>query len=300
MEQVAQPRHSSGFTLEVMLIDQHKSQLAAAESSALPIEERPPPYSLASGSSSISQQTSRLSVLPPLPTEAQSFQTSPSSNLGPRPSPTTPGPSYSQIRLESRSSDITGTFYIEPKPPLSQYTNKKKKRDKPVPDAVFRTRSAKIALELATVGYARDVPKAIVRVASKSGRTTLNLLPADESRPRFDLEVKSNSGTVVLFVPQTYAGAIQLHTKHGSLEFLEAISSRMKVVKSSETESLVLFGKQTEPSSQLPSDFCHVKTRSGKVVVGLRGEDIYVEGPGLWERIGGFLKGDFKGNHASP
>ncbi|KAJ7504385.1 hypothetical protein B0H11DRAFT_2221801 [Mycena galericulata] len=277
-----------------MLIEKRNSQTEAGLI-ASPTED-PPPYSFKSGSDSPGQSTSRsrrLSVLPPLPIEAQLSSTS----LDARPPPTTPGPSFSQIRLDTRYADITGTFFIDPKQPISQFTNKKNKsRKKSIPDAIFRTRSGKIALELATTGDARDVAKASVIVVSKSGKTFLNLLPADESRPRFDLEVKSNSGNVVIFIPKTYAGAIQLHTKAGSLEYLPAMSDLVQVVKSTDKESLVLFGKQTASSTQQSSDFCHVQTRSGKVVVGLRGEDSYVEEPGLWERIGGYLKGDLKGD----
>jgi len=251
------------------------------------IVEEPPPYSLEVGSSSQTHSLSRRpSVLPPLPSEAF---LSPASS---RPSLPPPGPSFSQIRLDSHYADIKGTYCIDPKsPPISN-----KKRKKPVPNAIFRTRSGKVDLELATVGQVLDVAKASVIVTSKSGNITLNLLPADESRPRLDLDIKSNSGTVLVFIPETYGGAIQLHTKSGSLEFLPAMRARAQVVKSADTESLVLFGKQATPSSLIPSDFCHILSRSGKIIVGLRGQDTYIEPPGLWQRIGGYLKGDKNGD----
>jgi hypothetical protein len=64
-----------------------------------------------------------------------------------------------------------------------------------MPDAMFRTRSAKIAIDLATTGRVRDASKASVILASKSGNITLNLLPADnETRPRLDLDITNNSG----------------------------------------------------------------------------------------------------------
>ncbi|KAJ7115958.1 hypothetical protein C8R44DRAFT_675483 [Mycena epipterygia] len=270
-----------------MLIEKDKSQrLSAAQTVAA---EEPPPYSLQSTSNT--SRSRPLSVLPPLPVEAEEQTTT----LETRPS-ITPGPSFSQIRMETRYADINGTFYIDPKSPI--YTNKKS-RKKPIPDAIFRTRSGKIALELATTGNVVHVAKAAVIATSKSGSITINLLPTDETRPRLDLQVNSNSGTVLIFVPKTYGGAIQLHTKSGSLEYLPAMSDHIQVVKSTDTESLVLFGKQTAPSSQIPSDYCHIRTRSGKVIVGLRGQDTYVEEVGLWQRIGGYLKGDIKGEHLS-
>jgi len=268
-----------------MLLDKHKSELSS--------KDEPPPYDTTSVPSSISRSR-RPSVLPPLPPEAQESQEA-------RPPLAVPGPSFSQINLDTRSDDITGTYHVEPRKPISELTNKKSKkknRKEKIPDAIFRTRSAKISIDLATTGLVRDVPKASVILTSKSGNITLNLLPADdETRPRLDLEITSNSGTVVIFIPRTYGGAIQLHTKSGSLEFLPAISEHINVVKASDTESLVLFGKQVPPSSQLPSDFCDVRTRSGKIIVGLRGEDRYVEELGLWQRIGEYFKGDSKGDH---
>ncbi|KAJ7759276.1 hypothetical protein B0H16DRAFT_1689192 [Mycena metata] len=271
-----------------------------AEPPTIEVEE-PPPYSLG-GEASSSSRSRRASVLPPLPPEAfvsQKSLGSPSVVTSPesRPSPVVPGPSFSQIRLDTHFADITGTYYVDPKAPITQLSNKGKKsrRAKSTPDAIFRSRSGKIILDLATTGLVGDVAKATVIVGSKSGNITLNLLPADESRPRFDLEVKSRSGTIVVFIPKTFAGAIQLRTKSGNLEFLPAITQQVQAVKDTDQESLVLFGKQNGPSSQLPSDFCNIMSDSGRIIVGLRGEDTYVEEPGLWQRLGGFLKGDSRG-----
>ncbi|KAF8216538.1 hypothetical protein K438DRAFT_1797398 [Mycena galopus ATCC 62051] len=256
-----------------MLLEKDKSE---------PLNEEPPPYSIESGPSR--SRSRPISVLPPLPPEAYESQ-------APRPSLLVPGSSFSQINLDSRSVDITGTYYVDPKKPLTELTNKKSKKPKKKdPDATFRTRSAKIAIDLATTGHVRDVGKASVFVSSKSGNITLNLLAADdETKPRLDLNVASNSGKVVVFIPRTYGGAIQLYTKHGNLEFLPAISQHINVVQSGDTESLVLFGKQVPPSSQLPSDFCQIRTRSGKIIVGLKDEDKVVEELGLWQRIGEFF-----------
>ncbi|KAF7356567.1 hypothetical protein MVEN_00990400 [Mycena venus] len=271
-----------------MLLDKRESKQSLKE------DVEPPPYDPMEGSTSRSR---RPSVLPPLPAEAYEFQET-------RPSLVVPGagPAFTQINLDTRSDDITGVYYVDPQKPASELTNKKnKKNKKKLPDAMFRTRSGKIAIDLATTGLVHTVPKASVILASKSGNITLNLLPADnETRPRLNLEISNHSGTVVIFIPRTYGGAIQLATKSGSIQFLPAMSQHINVVKASDTETLALFGKQVPPSSQLPSDFCDVKTRSGKVIVGLRGEDTYVEELGLWQRIGEYFKGDSKGDHSRP
>ncbi|KAK6992177.1 hypothetical protein R3P38DRAFT_3087320 [Favolaschia claudopus] len=268
-----------------MLLESKKSEVDA-----------PPPYYLQSASASGSVRSTRSrapSILPPLPPEAYALSE-------PRPSHPKPHSSFTQINLETRSEDITGTYYVDPQKPGSELTNKKSKKarkKKAAPDASFRSRSARIAIDLGTTGFVHDAPKASVVVVSKSGTILLNLLPAeDETKPRFDLDIESNSGTVAVFIPKTYGGAIQLYTKSGTFEFLPALSQHLNVVKARDTESLVLFGKQVPPSSQLPSDFCQIRTRSGKIIVGLSGEDTYVEEIGLWKRIGEFFKGD----HSTP
>ncbi|KAF7370574.1 Aminoacylase 1-like protein 2 [Mycena sanguinolenta] len=184
--------------------------------------------------------------------------------------------------MSSSSHLDIGTFYVDPQKPTNELTNKKKKKPKKKePDARFITSSGKIAIDLATTGHVRDAPKASVVVTSKSGNITLNLLPADdESRPRLDLNVTNNSGKVVVFIPRTYGGPIQLQTKSGSFEFLPAISQHINVVKAGETESLVLFGS---PSSH--SDYCQINTRSGKIIIGLKDEDKVVEELGFWQRL---------------
>ncbi|KAJ7334178.1 hypothetical protein DFH08DRAFT_880422 [Mycena albidolilacea] len=274
-----------------MLLDKRKSksELSATD------ELEPPPYSMESAPSSRSRSRAP-SILPPLPAEAYESQ-----GTETRPPLAAHSSAFTQINLDTRSDDITGTFYVDPQKPVSELTNKKsKKKKKQMPDAMFRTRSAKIAIDLATTGRVRDVPKASVILVSKSGNITLNLLPADnETRPRLDLDITNNSGNVVIFLPRTYGGAIDLRTKHGSIEFLPAISEHINVVKAGATESLVLFGKQVPPSSQLPSDFCQIRTRSGRIIVGLKGEDTYVEELNFWQRIGEYFKGDHE-DHPSP
>jgi hypothetical protein len=95
----------------------------------------------------------------------------------------------------------------------------------------------------------------------------------------------------VVYIERSYAGVIQLDTKKGKFEFLPGVAEHMQIVKSTDTEALALYGKQTAPSSTVPSDFCRVTTHSGTIIMGLRGIDKYVPEPGFWQRMGGYLKG---------
>ncbi|KAJ7115959.1 hypothetical protein C8R44DRAFT_709465 [Mycena epipterygia] len=215
-----------------------------------------------------------------------------------RPDISLPSGSFNRVCMQTRFADITGTYYIDPKKPISEITSRRKKRKhkiKNIPDAIFRSRRGNLSLDLATTGYVNEVPKASVVASTKSGSISLNLIPGAETKPRFDLEVNTRSGDIILFIPSTFSGAIQLHTKTGNLDFLPGISSGMQVVKSTENEYLVLVGNQTKQhplgSAQGPADFCRLRTRTGNIIVGERGKDTYVKTSSIWEKITGFFRG---------
>ncbi|KAJ7066558.1 hypothetical protein C8F01DRAFT_1123689 [Mycena amicta] len=233
-----------------------------------------------------------------------------------RPSPLAdirvPPDPLNRINLQTRFADVTGershcrsweidvipsgTYYIAPHivaPEVSGRRKKQKRKQKHIPDAVFRSRRGNLSLDLGTTGYASENAKASIDASTKSGNISLNLIAGSHVRPRFEVEVNTRTGSVVLFVPSTFSGAIQLHTKTGDLQFLPGITAEMRVVKSTETEYLVLLGPQPLPSGgqQAPADFCRLRTRSGNIVVGIRGKDEYVKAAGLWERITGFMRG---------
>ncbi|KAF7308858.1 hypothetical protein MKEN_01085700 [Mycena kentingensis (nom. inval.)] len=203
-----------------------------------------------------------------------------------------------RINLQTRFADVSGTYYIAPTPQVAPSQNngpgrrrRKKKKVQGIPDAVFRSRRGNLALDLGTIGYAVETASASIDASTRSGSISLNLIGGARVRPRFDVEVNSRSGNVVLFVPNTFAGAIQLHTKSGDLEFLPGITAEMRVVKSTETECLVLVGPQPPlGGGQIPTDFCRLRTRSGNIKIGMRGVDTYVKPGGLWERLTSFMR----------
>ncbi|KAJ7155412.1 hypothetical protein C8R43DRAFT_429155 [Mycena crocata] len=213
-----------------------------------------------------------------------------------RPDLSLPSGSFSRLDMQTRFADITGTYYIDAKNPPTEITSRRKKRKhkiKHIPDATFRSRRGKITIDLATNGYFTDVPKASVVASTKSGNISLNLIPGTETKPRFDIEANTRSGDIVLFVPSTFSGAIQLHTKTGNLDFLPGIASGMQVVKSTENEYLVLVGNQSKqhPPGHAPADFCRLRTRTGNIIVGERGKDTYVKATSLWEKLTGLFRG---------
>ncbi|KAJ7760602.1 hypothetical protein B0H16DRAFT_1532858 [Mycena metata] len=166
-----------------------------------------------------------------------------------------PSGPFTTLSQQTRFADINGTHYIKPKN-LNQEVptrRKQKRKFRPIPDAVFRSRRGDVSLDLATTGYASETPKAVVVVSSKSGNISLNLISGGDIKPRFDLE-----GNIILFIPSTFSGAIQLHTKTGS---------------------------------QTPSDFCRLRTRTGNIIVGERGKDQpYVKSSSIWDKLTGLFR----------
>ncbi|KAJ7043653.1 hypothetical protein C8F04DRAFT_1072862 [Mycena alexandri] len=204
-----------------------------------------------------------------------------------------PSGPFSTLSQQTRFADINGTYYIKPKNLNKEVPTRRKQRQKfrPIPDAVFRSRRGDLSLDLATTGYASETPKAVVVASSKSGDISLNLISGGDIKPRFDLEVETHGGNIILFVPPTFSGAVQLHTKTGDLNLLPGLASGMQVVKSTDTEYLVLVGKQQPPGSRAPSDFCRLRTRTGNITVGERGKDQpYVKSSSIWDKLAGIFR----------
>jgi len=246
-----------------------------------PEKADPPPYGYGGSNGGVSK---------PVMVASSSSQ----SSIPRRPDISLPSSSFNRINLQTKLADITGTYYINPQNVMSEITGKRKKRKlKQIPDAVFRSRRGNLSLDLATTGYVNEGAKALaaIQASTKSGNISLNLISGAETKPRFDVEVNTRSGTIVLFIPNTFSGAIQLHTKTGDLNFLPGIASGMRVVKSSDNECLVLVGKQQPVGSQTAgADFCRLRTCTGNIIVGERGKDTYVKSTSVWEKLTGLFR----------
>ncbi|KAJ7180700.1 hypothetical protein C8R46DRAFT_1070299 [Mycena filopes] len=204
-----------------------------------------------------------------------------------------PSGPFNVLSQQTRFADINGTYYIKPKNLNQEVPTRRKQKPKfrPIPDAVFRSRRGALSLDLATTGYASESPKAVIVASTKSGNISLNLISGGDIKPRFDLEAETRSGNIVLFIPPTFSGAIQLHTKTGDLNFLPGLASGMQVVKSSDTEYLVFVGKQQSPAGSAPADFCRLRTRTGNIIVGERGRDQpYVKSSSVWDKLAGMFR----------
>lgn len=93
-------------------------------------------------------------------------------------------------------------------------------------------------------------------------------------------------------LPTNFVGVIQLSTKKGAVNILPALTRRMKVVKSSERDFIIMVGNANEdPDGVREVSFCELTSRTGNVIVGLDGQDQYVPPVGFWKKLTGALKG---------
>lgn len=113
-----------------------------------------------------------------------------------------------------------------------------------------------------------------------------------EDRARISALISFLTGNVVLLLPTNFVGVIQLSTRKGGVDILPALTRRMKVVKSSGRDVIIMVGNANEDSDGVREvSFCELTSRTGNVIVGLDGQDQYVPPVGFWKKLTGALKG---------
>jgi len=203
-----------------------------------------------------------------------------------------PPPTVDQVHIFSRHDDIKGTFYIDPRVPSLDQSRRKSRRKSELPHASFRTRKANISIDLGITGDTYDVRKANIAVATHKGDIKINLLPTLSIRP-LGLDVTSRKGDIVLFLPEKFSGVVHLMTKKGEMIILPALTSIMRVVKTSHKEIMFTVTAQNEFGANNSSEttLCQLNTRKGTIVVGLSGRDQYAPQPGFWKKLEYYLRG---------
>jgi len=129
--------------------------------------------------------------------------------------------------------------------------------------------------------------KAVVRLVAGSGDILVQLLNM-QALKHIHLEAYSKSGKVTIFLPRNFRGPLQLKTRKGTFVFLPALTETMRILNAEDHEALVLVGDQSAPDmpgSPVMGDYCQLGTKSGKITVGLSGEDAVVPEVGFWKRM---------------
>ncbi|TFK39860.1 hypothetical protein BDQ12DRAFT_681365 [Crucibulum laeve] len=205
-----------------------------------------------------------------------------------------PAPSVNQVHLHSGDTDITGAFFIDPSTPAleAEITTKKKTRKELLYHASFHSRKGAISLNLATTGNIYDIPQATVSISSRSGNIMINLLETTTTRPRMAVDAYSRTGDIIVFIPKTFSGVIQLNTRRGDLNILSGLSSASTQLKATEEEVILMIGNQSSAAGYdgIPSqvgDLCQLRSYTGKIIVGLSGRDEYApkSASNFWSKL---------------
>ncbi|KAI0676127.1 hypothetical protein C8Q78DRAFT_1104596 [Trametes maxima] len=282
----------------------------------------PPPYSAAAGPSRAAP--------PPAPPLGPP-QRSQSSIFRPE-NPQT----VNHFEVFSRHNPIAGTYLVDPLLPSPTVTTQKRSRRKRNKawgkgsgpseiNASFRTRHGPISLDVAIVAESQRAPTegpyrvpAGILVSSKHGRINMNLFEVQPSRS-IDLHVESTHGKIVILLPPTFDGPLMFQCRSSSpVSFLPAFAARTRTLRATDRETLVMCSApespehpkplNTSPVGQEEGDRVLVRTRHGRVIVGISGLDRVEDAPaaaGLLKKIGELLElggrafGQYLETHAS-
>ncbi|KAL0953823.1 hypothetical protein HGRIS_005003 [Hohenbuehelia grisea] len=232
---------------------------------------RPPARRFYTESNSVMSSSSRVDIqmpetLPDLPPEASATN---------------------HLHVCTRSKDITGTYFLDPC--LPSPVGNKHKNEKT--NASFRSSRGNFILTLATVCTHADKAKSLAMVETNTGDIIVSLLDMP-SNHNISLDLASRRGNISLLIPRSFCGVLQLRTRKGSIEFLNALAPLVRVLKDTEEETLVLIGNSKTIGDSTGADFCQLTSRFGKLAVGLKGEDkVAPPEPTFWEKLGKQLRG---------
>jgi len=234
--------------------------------------------------------------VPPPPYTANTFRDVP-------PSFSTPDSdihSVNHLHIHNRHEDVIGTYCIDATMPVPHMFKGKSKwqASSKTPNASFRTRHrASISINLATKGRTIENNRAYVQVTTRNGDININLYSLQQGK-HINLDVSSRHGRVLVLIPRSFCGAIQLKSRKGAYKVLPALSSASRVLTAKDREVLILVGDPSSVSASTgisddsATDFCQLASRSGKVIVGFTGEDKYVPSEsGMWQKLGEFFRG---------
>ncbi|TBU51614.1 hypothetical protein BD310DRAFT_328006 [Dichomitus squalens] len=277
----------------------------------------PPPYSPHAGPSRVPQPAPNVPAIPSGPTSVFQPLTTQTVN---------------HFELFSKHDAIAGTFVVDPALPSpmanlsrnlrrkpdsvwGKTRGRKNKRQHEV-NASFQTRHGRINLDLAIsskeAGQATPFPgdklPTRVYVSTHHGRVSVNVHEVQPSRS-LDLQVESRHGRINLLLPPTFDGPLVVQARSlGAVQFLPHFAARARTVRGKDRETVVLvsspFSSQSASTLAIEakqlgelagpgSDRCLVRTRHGKITIGISGLDKIeepLEGSNLFEKVGRFFE----------
>ncbi|KAF8519024.1 hypothetical protein BU17DRAFT_90519 [Hysterangium stoloniferum] len=240
--------------------------------------------------------------VPPIPRAASSPQLRPvpSSSQAFVQRPAHPIPATNFLFMQTSNESIIGAWNIDPDMSTAalagptgvdrkQYNIKhrqrhrhhgkksfKKRKDLPAPNIIFGSRSGPMSIQLSVVAPPNAVhSRALVQAHSKSGQIQINI-PYIHPLRRLNMEVSSRDGDIVILVPRSFSGYIQVYSKDGKINFLPNVMRSMYIVSRLVKEAQVVIGDAVANithASPWDGDTLHVASKHGSIFIGYIGED---------------------------
>ncbi|KAF8587933.1 hypothetical protein K439DRAFT_1630252 [Ramaria rubella] len=166
----------------------------------------------------------------------------------------------------------------------------KKRFDLPDPNAIFEARQGDVSLDLSIVARPQATnSRTLVQAMTRQGNIDIKIRQIHPQR-RLNMEVTSRKGNILVLIPRSFSGYIQVYSKHGQLVFLPVLALAMNLVSRHEREAQTVVGDAITSlppnGAEWEGDTLHVASRHGDVFVGYVDEDQKpaVE-PGFWKKL---------------
>ena len=236
------------------------------------------------------------------------------------------------FELFSKHDAISGTYLIDPELPSPMAGLSKALRKKPDSvwgkpkgckksksykelNASFQTRHGHITLDLAVPSrdpgnlspFPGDKMRTRMYVATRHGRIRLDVHDVKPSCS-LDLHVESRHGRIGILLPPTFDGPLVIYARTlGAVTFLPHLAARTRTLRATDRETIVLVAspltsassassahaKQLSELAGADADRCLVRTRHGKITIGISGLDRLeepVQSENLFEKVGRFIE----------
>ncbi|KAH7913841.1 hypothetical protein BJ138DRAFT_538137 [Hygrophoropsis aurantiaca] len=166
------------------------------------------------------------------------------------------------------------------------------------PNALFRARHGAISLHLSAKGSSVQRDRTSIDVANRHGDISLSFEPLLSGK-NLNLSVYTRRGKIMVLLPRNFCGDIQIsNRKRGGYDILPGLASRIRNMKGQSRKTILHVGNGNGPSVNdlvdAVTDHCQITSRSGKIIVGLSGEDVIPNRQGddnLWKKLGGYFRG---------
>ncbi|KAF8491284.1 hypothetical protein JB92DRAFT_1271842 [Gautieria morchelliformis] len=167
----------------------------------------------------------------------------------------------------------------------------KKRTDLPDPNAIFETRQGAIQLDISVVASppAATHSRTLIQATARQGPVDIKVHSIHPKR-RLNMEVRTRKGDILVLIPRSFSGYIQLYSRHGQLVFLPSLASAMSLVARHEREVQAVVGdvvnRLPATGTEWSGDTVHIASRHGDILIGYIGEDNKPAAePGFWKKL---------------